>query len=196
MNQATRIVAGGVIIWLGLFMCSDAYKSLAQPTYAKPPNAPPGIEVIRELAELAVLKVEATEVITGRVKGRVGGTSVIVLVRGDVMIGVDLEKAKFLKIDEDQHHLILSLPPPTVRRVVIDHHVSRTIHCQRDGIWNMAIGPAAEDKAIADAFMRGTERLKEVAAHKEMIQRAKRHAEFVLGRFTNEAGWSLEVRWE
>lgn len=195
MNQPTRIAAGAVMIWLGLLMCSGAYKSLALPQDVEPAVPPPSIEAIRELADLVVLEVQASEVVSAEVRGHTGGTAVIVLVYGDVMLGIDLEQAHFTEVDQGNRRLVLALPAPTVRRVAIDHHASRTIHSGRDGLWHLAIGPAKEDQAIANAFMLGTERLKEVAVGEDLTQRAKRHAEAVLGGFTDEMGWTLEIRW-
>ena len=196
MNQAIRIAAGVVIIWLGLLMCSGAYKSLALPQDVESTVPPPSIESIRELADLVVLEVQASEVVSAEVRGHTGGTSVIVLVHGDVMLGIDLEQAHFTDVDEDSRHLVLALPAPTVRRVAIDHHASRTIHSGRDGLWRLAIGPAKEEQAIANAFMLGTQRLKEVAVGEDLTRRAKQHAGVVLGGFTDETGWTLEIRWD
>lgn len=196
MTRTLQVLTGLTCIWLGINLCVGAFKALATTPDVKHTVSQPSIESIRELSELTVLQVRATEVVTNEIKGQTGGTSVAVLVTGDVFLGVDLEQAKFVEVYKDQQHLVLSLPVPGVRRAAIDHQASHVIYSQRQGLWRMTLGPALEDELIAKAFMRGEQRLQDAAARAGLIHRAKQHAESVIGRFADETGWVLAVRWD
>ena len=192
----TQILAGATAIWIGLVLTSRAYDALATEPETPPFRTPPNIEAIRELSDLTVLEVEATEVVTASVEGRVGSTTVIGLVHGIVTLGVDLDQAHFVEVDQERRHLVLALPPPTVRRVAIDPVTSRSLHTQRDGLWQIAVGSAHEDRAFAEALVIGQQRLDNAASRSDLTERARHHAEAVLQRFAAEIEWTLEVRWE
>jgi hypothetical protein len=188
------VLTGLACIWLGINLCGSAYEALATTPFEHTVS-PPSIESIRDLSELTVLQVRATEVVTNEIKGQTGGTSVAVLVTGDVFLGVDLEQAEFVEIDQDKQHIVLFLPVPEVRRAAIDHRTSQMIYSERHGLWRMALGPALEDELIADAYKIGEQRLKDAAMQADLTGRAKRHAESVLRRFIDGTGWTLTIRW-
>lgn len=192
----THILAGAATLWIGLVLTSRAYEALATEPETPPPPTPPNIERIRELAEMVVLEVEASEVVTASVEGRVGGTTVVALVHGIVTLGVDLDRARFVEVNQERRHLVLALPPPTVRRVAIDPVTSRPLHTQRDGLWQIAAGSAHEDRAFAQALVIGQQRLENAASRSDLTVRARRHAEAVLQRFAVEIEWALKVNWE
>lgn len=193
-----QTATGVALTCLGLMLCSKAYESLAHtPPENKPTSSrPPSIDAIRELAELTVLEIEVTDVVTASVTGQTGGTTIDMLVRGSVTLAVDLQQARFVKVDKDQQQIVLALPPPEVRRVTIDHQTSRVLNCQRSGLWRMTVGEALEDQAISAALVLGQQRLSNAASRDDLDQRARRHAEAVLQRFVTEITWTLEVRWE
>lgn len=177
-------------------LCGEAYQSLAhtppvqQPTHSPPPS----IDAIRDMSELTVLQIEVTDVVTTSVQGQTGSITVDMLIRGTVTLGIDLEQARFIEVDEEQQHIVLALPPPVVRRVAIDHQTSRVLSCQRNGLWRMAVGDALEDQAISSALVIGQQRLSYAASRADLNLRARGHAESVLGRFVTELGWTLDVR--
>lgn len=195
MRPMTRIVAGAATIWIGLSLCSSAYVVQAEPTQAERPNPPPNIERIRELAELTVLEVESSTIVSTAIRGYTGGTSVVVLVHGTLAYAVDMDAARYLQVDEQQRHLVLALTQPTVRRVAIDPRMSRMLSCDRTGLWRVALGPAREDEALTSALVIGQDRLMASAGSEDLVRRARRHTESVLGRFVTGMGWTLEVSW-
>lgn len=190
------MIVGLATIWLGMMLCSKAYESLAYTPPEDEPAAssPPSIDAIRGLAELTVLEMEVTDVVTASVNGRTGGTTVDMLIRGTVTLAVDLQQARFIEVDELRQHIVLALPPPNVRRVAIDHQGSRVLNCQRTGLWRMAVGDALEDQAIRSALIIGEQRLNVAASRDDLDQRARRHAQSVLTGFVSEMGWTLLVR--
>ncbi|MEM6257428.1 MAG: DUF4230 domain-containing protein [Planctomycetota bacterium] len=192
----THILVGATAIWIGLVLTSRAYDALATEPETPPFPTPPSIAAIRDLSELVLLEIEAIEVVTTSVEGRVGGTTVIASVQGIVTLGVDLDQACFVEVDQERQHLVLALPPPMIRRVAIDPVTSRALHTRRDGLWQIAVGSAHENRAFAQALVIGQQRLENAASRSDLTARAKRHAEAVLQRFASEIEWTLEVRWE
>lgn len=191
-----RILVGAASLWLGLVISTEAYDALASTTEAEQPSTPPSIDAIRELAELTVLEVDAIEAVTSEIRGHTGGTTAIVLVHGTVSIGVDLEQARFVEVDQERRHVVLALPSPTLRRVSIDHQRSRVLSCQRDGLWGLAMGSAKEDQVIASALVRGQAHLEAIGSHDVYAVRARHHAEAVLAQFMHGLDWTVEVHWE
>jgi hypothetical protein len=197
MRRITQIVAGPATIWLGFALCSHAYNALSATPDVQPPKDPPSIERIRELSELTVLEIEATKIVTTVIRGHTGSTTAVVLVHGTATYGVDLEAARYARVDREQQELILALPVPTVRRVAINPQTSQMLSCQRSGLWQLATGPAWEDTALSNALAIGHDRLARDTSNGEFTSRAKRQAEAAIGRFIGELGWTLsEVRWQ
>lgn len=190
-----RILAGATCIGLGLLLCNMAYESMAALPESESISTPPSIESIRELSELTILAVEAMAVVSTEVSGYTGCTSVAMLVQGTVTLAVDLDRARFVQVDQQRKHLLLALPRPSVRRVSIDPHQTRVLHCERRGLWRLAVGTALEDRALAEAMAVGHDRLKGAGLQVERIQRARDHAQAVLRRFITEMGWTLDIHW-
>jgi len=196
MHRMTQIVAGAAIIWIGLSLCSKAYNAQPIPPNVDPPHPPPKIERIRELAELTVLEVDNSTIVSTEIRGYIGGTSAVVLVHGTLTYGVNMDEATYLQVDEERRHIVLALPQPDVNRVAIDPRASQILSCMRTGLWKAAVGPVRETEALTTAFAIGHDRLKNSAASEDLMRRARRHAEAVLSRFLQEMGWTLEVRWD
>ena len=191
-----HLLIGSITILLGVMLCGEAYDSLAATTQAGHTIGPPQLEAIRGLAELTILEVEATEIVSAEVTGYTGGTSVVMLVRGTVTLGVDLEQAKIIEVDEDRRRVVLGLPPPEVRRVMIHHEDARVLSCERRGLWRIAVGQAKEDQAIKEVLAVGQDRLMQAASLENNIDQARMHAETTIGKFLSDTGWELNVQWK
>ena len=187
--------AGMTALLLGVVLCSEAYDSLATHAQSDQTTSPPSIESVRQLTDLAILEITATEVATSSVNGHAGSTTATVLICGTITLTVDLGQTEFTEVDEDRQHLVLALPHPSVRRVEIDHRASRVLSCERSGLWNLAVGAAHEDRAISQAFLTGQQQLREQGDSDVFIQQARLHTLAVLSGFASELGWTVEVRW-
>ena len=196
MQYVIRVFTGAAAIWIGLLFCGEAYESLSVPEQPERRDGPPHIQAVRELADLTVLEVEVSDIATGTVNGRTGGTTAVMLIRGTAAIGVDLEQAYFASVDEEQQHVVLALSHPEVRQIALNPQTSRMLSSERTGLWQIAPGEALEGRAITQALAHGEHRLMEVASDESLHNRARLHAESVLCRFLREMGWTMEVRWE
>ena len=196
MNRMTPILTGVASTWLGVLMCIWAYDGLTSPDQSEQPITQPSLEAIRALSELTVLEVDATEVVTTSLKGYTGSTSVVVLVNGTLTYGVDLDQARTQRTNQTQQHLVVALPQPKVRDVIIHHGTSQVLRSKRSGLWQLAIGPAREDEVLMTALAIGHDRFMSAATRDDLVSRAKRHAEAALAQFVSEMGWAIEIRWE
>lgn len=190
-----KVLHSTMLVASGLLLCGLAYARLVPHAVSSQPPAPPRIEVVRGLAELTVMEVQVADVAEGLVEGYTGGTSVIALVHGTAAVGVDLEQARYVRVDPAHMHLVLALPQPLVRRVMIDPDRTHVLNSDRRGLWRLAFGSAHEGRAVAEALACGRDRLAHAAAHAGVVRQAREQTERVLGRFLAELGWSLDVRW-
>ena len=196
MQQTSQILAGAMLIWLGMSLYGAAYDVLTATATTEQPINPPNINSIREMSELTVLEIEATEIVSTSFRGYTGGTSIVMLVNGTLTYGVDLDQARYLQTDPEERHLLLVLPQPRARQVATNPGRCRVLNCERKGLWQLAIGEAREDDALMSAMANGHDRITVAASREDLISRARRHAEAVLVRFVSELGWTLEVRWD
>lgn len=195
MQRTTQALAGITSICLGLMLCGRAYDTLGVVEPPERSDSPPKIETIRSISELSVLEVDASEIVTAQVKGYTGGTYVVVLVTGTLAYGIDLEQARYLQADEQQRHLVITLPKPRVRQVRIDPARCQLLSCERSGLWQLAIGPAHEDEAFLLAMSLAHDQLIEAASRDDLSTQAQQQAVTVLRRFVSETGWTTAIRW-
>ncbi|HSH96639.1 MAG TPA: DUF4230 domain-containing protein [Roseimicrobium sp.] len=166
------------------------------------PQVPPGtyhaglaIDRVTELAELLVVKFDVTDVVVTSLQGRTGGVQVVLLVKGDVSLGIDVAAAQFREVDCDNRTAVLALPPPTASRPRLDHTRTRIVLLRKEGLWQLSPGPtpyaAATDQALSDA-----QALVNVAGTTvDADHRARSHAEQVLQAFFKSIEWRVSVRW-
>lgn len=111
------------------------------------------------------------------------------------LVAEKLDQARYLEVDAEQRRLVLAMPQPEVRRVAIDPNASRTLRCDRSGLWQLAVGSAHEDTVVTDALTIGHDRLVFAATRDDIVNRARIQTEAVLRRFVSELGWTIEVAW-
>lgn len=168
-----------------------------------PPSVPSGshsagltLERVRKLSELTTLNVQVADVRETRIQGRTGSIKAVLIVRGDVTVGVDLSAAKFEAIDQKGHTAVLALPQPTVTSARLDQERTRLVGVWASGLWTIVPGGQEADAAAVNQAYREAER--EVAKAGEdsaVIQRARDSAQGVLGTFAQGIGWSLTLHW-
>ena len=156
----------------------------------------PTIERIRALSELVTTRVEVADVQETMLQGRVGSLKAVLLVKGDVLLGVDLSAAKFESIDEIRHTAVLVLPSPTVKSPRLDHERTKLFALSEAGLWRVTPGDAKADAELINRAHRDAQRyITAVAADPSLIDRSRRQAENVLTTFFKAVGWTVNVRW-
>ena len=135
------------------------------------------LEAVRELAELTVLELDSTDVVTGFAGGRTGQLTPTLLVCATATVAAEPSKARYARVNGDRGRLVLAIPRPTLRRVTIDHTATRRLTSIRTGLWQLASGPALGDEAIAAALRDASRRLKTSTSPEPVVEQAQRHAE-------------------
>ena len=192
----TRILNAATCLLIGLLLCVLAFNSLHITQRAPQPSDPLALHAVHELTELVVLEAQAADLVRAEVGGYTGWTSVQLRVHGTVTLGVELKRARLLKVYPGRRHIVLSLPPPSVRSVAIDPRRTIVLGSERGGLWRLVIGEACEGRAIAQALATGQSRLKANVLQDDHALRAKRHTEVVLHRYAAELGWTVDLRWD
>jgi len=154
------------------------------------------IDQVRELTELVTAKLAIADVQETVVRGRWGGRKIILVVKGDLLVSVDLSLAKFEKMDQQAHSAVLVLPPPRVISVRLDHDKTHIAVDKSLGWWCVVPGDAWRSEAVNVAYAEAQENLSATAANEGLIDKSRRHAEAVITAFFRDIGWRVTVRWQ
>ena len=182
------LLIGSALGWTG----AVAYRP---PSPADGLHTGPSIERMSELSQLLTLRIDVADVLVSRIDGMTGGVQLAMLVKGDVALGIDLSQARFDQIDNAHCTALLILPPPQASCARVDHDRSRLFELTSDGLW--AITPGTRDYlVVVDKGMAEAQDLVASAAHNnDADDRARRHAEILLGAFFQSIGWDVKIRW-
>lgn len=179
------ILAGGLL----------AYVLAARPHRGASTSTGPTIESIRELGSITTLRVTIADVQTQEVAGLTGSTRTVLIVKGDVELGVDLDRARFEDVDASCRSAVLVLPPPEPSRPRLDHDRTRVYAIERSGLWQLVPGNAGEAELVSSALRRAQQIVGETVETNELDARARRRAEVVIQTFTTALGWAISIRW-
>jgi hypothetical protein len=154
------------------------------------------VERVQALAVLTTLKVDVADAVVTELRGHAGGTKAALIVRGDYTIGVDLSAARLGDVNQQARTAVLILPPPRVQSVRLDHERTRLLGVWSSGLWAITPGGGDADVAALNAAYRDAQRFVAAAAgDPDVLARARRQAEHVLGTFFAALGWTVEIRW-
>lgn len=155
-------------------------------------SAGPRIDDIRQIAQLAVLRVKVADVI----EGTNAGARAVVLVLGDADMVVDLDKIQIVQRDEQARTATVSLPAPRPDRPRLDHERTRIYEVHKTGL--AAFNPLAQpQKELLQDCMRAAQtQVEKAVGQPEFVEQAKQHAELLLSAYHRELGWDVQLRWE
>lgn len=175
-------------------VASTSIPALPQPTYAFASQALK-IEQVRRLGELVTLEVPVSDVQTSALEGFTGSVSLVLLVRGSVLIGTDLDQAVLDAVDPQQQTAILTLSAPRTTRPRLDHDRTQVYRNDRTGLWRLFPTPGAEAAVYERAMKQAQALLEEAAGQPELIDRSRQRTSEVLLPFFAALGWQVELRW-
>ena len=203
MKQMLIGLAGliaGLAIGLGAAWGAERLKQLR--TSAPPPaprtshSAGLTLERVRELSELTTLKVQIADAQETQIQGRTGSIRAVLIVRGEVTVGVDLSAAKFEAVDEKAHTAVLALPQPAVTSAALDQERTKLVGVWETGLWTIVPGGEGADAAAVNRAYRDAERdVAEEGKEPAIIGQAQDRAERELISFAGAMGWNLNVHW-
>ncbi|HSZ56415.1 MAG TPA: DUF4230 domain-containing protein [Tepidisphaeraceae bacterium] len=154
------------------------------------------VERIQSLSELTTLKVDVADARVTRLQGRTGSVQAVLVVQGEVIIGVDLASARFEQVNRTHNSAVLVLPDPKVQSMGLDHERTKLIGVWQGGLWEIVPGGQEADTAAVNLGYRDAQRaLGTLAGDRALLDRARRQAQDVLQAFFIALGWDVTIRW-
>ena len=186
-----------IVVLIVLILAASVLSAL-RAAHATPEftHAGPTLESVRSLSSLVTTKTTLADAITSEISGVSGSMSAVLMIRGDALIGVDMQQARISAQDPSSKTLVLILPQPTVIQARVDHQRTRVFALERHGFWKLM---RLDDvtRQLLDTGMREAQQTIERAAGDEAIlATAREHAQQVLSAFASSLGWQLTVRWD
>ena len=158
--------------------------------------AGPSIQQVQQLASLMTLRVEVADVQETHIAGYTGGVKAILVVKGDLLLGVDLARAKLQSVDMAARTAVLVLPSPSVSSARVDHERTRIFVVSETGLWQLVPGDAAQTAAFNRAYREAQKSVAKVGQDQSLHENCRRHSESVLAGFYSALGWTVTVQWE
>lgn len=186
-----RMLALSVAAGLAFLLLDQARRVLT------PPAASAVIvDRLRSTRELIGLIVEVAEPRTTIKSGKLGGIEVVLLVRGQAHLGVDLSLMRIESVDETTHTLIVTLPPPTVRIAKVDPQQTLFLRHQRYGLWTLVQVEKVDREVVATALADAQNVVHTTGADPRHQPAAKRVIEQALTDIATQAKWTIHVHWQ
>jgi hypothetical protein len=154
------------------------------------------IERIQLLSSLTTLKVQVADVLESELQGKTGKVKAVLIVKGEVALGVDLSAASFEHVYHEKHSAVIRLPQPSVQYVRLDHERTRLLGMWSSGLWIIVPGSGDADAVTVNRAFREAERIVgDTANDPELVRRCRVQTVGVLRSFLLALGWSIEIRW-
>ncbi len=149
---------------------------------------PPPLAAIQNISDLATARVHINDFIEGENRHWRGKWSL----HGEVVLGVNLSDAKYLRCDSTTREAVLSLPSPRVISSKIDHERSDEVY-MRSLSWTGFSDP----KVLRDeVWKRADAKMLQLGQQPGYAERAKVQAERVLEQLFDGLKWKLRVEWQ
>jgi Protein of unknown function (DUF4230) len=174
---------------------SDSPPVLIPPSQLVHTDSVPTIEAVQRLSSLMVTRVAVADVSQTQINGYAGGITAVIVIRGDFLLGVDLSKAKFEKINEAERSVVLVLTPPTVSSPRLDQDKTRLLYLTRQGLWSIVPGDAGQKAVVNQAYRHAQEVVAAVGRDPMQLEEARQHAESTLSGFFAAIGCKVTIRW-
>ena len=176
-----------------------------------PPPPPPPLMSLEQMGQLVTVKVnyanvlEFTEKITQDIPWtqwelRFGGTKVLLVARGDCLVGTDLRLAKYVEVNKDLRSAVLVLPGPKAISARVSHDPkekggSYFYAVTGTGIEPIIPGSANRTRAIDAGLRTAQEDISRVCSSSDVLATARKNAETTLLPAFSAIGWKVSLRW-
>ncbi len=176
-----------------------------------PPTPQPPLMSLEQMGHLVSVKVnyanviEFTEKITQGIPWtqwelRIGGTNVLLVARGDCLVGTDFRLAKYQEVNQALRSAVLVLPEPKPISARVSHDPrekggSYFYAVTGTGIEPVIPGSANRTKAIDAALNMAQQEITRVCGSAEVLATARKNAEAILLPTFSASGWKVNVHW-
>ncbi len=191
-----RGVVLAALVLLAMAVWKLRNRSPEPATQIQTPDSAPTIEKIVGLSSLTTLRVDVADAIVNELPGKTGSITTVLVVRGDVTLGVDLSAASFQQMDRDNRSAVLRLPQPTVQSARLDQDRTKLVGVWERGLWAITPGGGDADAVAINRAMREAQKAVDVAGQNpELIQRCRVQTEGALIAFLRNLGWTVSIEW-
>ena len=175
------------------------------------PAAAPALVALEGMGHLVSLKVryanviEFTQQLTQGIPWtqwelRLGGTQVLLVARGECLVGTDMRQARYEAVDPAARTAVLRLPAPATVSARVDHGPrdqggSYFYAVQGTGIEPLIPGSANRTQAIDAALQRAQQDMERSCQSAGTLATARTHAEEALKPLFAATGWQVQIRW-
>lgn len=175
-----------------------------------PPPAPPQL-LTESLGDLVTLRIRYSNVLEFFQKRaqdipltpyelRLGGTRILMVVRGDCEIGTDLRAARYEQIQGEAKTLTVSLPAPRMRPARVSHAPreaggSYFYTITNEGLEALLPNSAIHQAAINNGWSAAEKDITRYCNAPEWTAQAKKNAELAITPLFAAAGWSATIVW-
>ena len=197
---AMSVAAGGMAV--ALFMA---------PRNVDKPVSQPAILAIQQMGHLVSLKINYSDVIEFDEHYAIalplnreiplGGTTVLLVAKGDCTLATDLKAAAYDQVDHDKQTLTIALaaPQPLQARLIHDAKEkggSYFYATSSRGLVALSPGSSNRTKAMNNALTRAQQAVTRTCTAAPNIAAAKQQAEQVLTTLFRQAGWTPAFAWK
>jgi hypothetical protein len=188
--RVTALILLGILagLWLGQKVLGPGPGGMARG------QTGPTIEQVQRLATLVTMKVELADVQLTSARGYTGGMRVAMLIKGDALLGTDLNRARLEDVDPQARSAVLILPQPRVTSPRLDQERTRLFMVDTYGLWLLVPGDRRAG-IMNQVYAQAQEAVARAAADPQLAEKARQQAEQVLGSFFAQQGWTLTIRW-
>jgi hypothetical protein len=158
------------------------------PIRPRPIMLPPSLATIKESEQLTVTTVE----VSTNIKGGTLDYQGVWLLRGTVLLGVDLSQVRYINADQETRHAVISLPPIHV----VMSKVSHAGGSQEVKLEKVPLIALSDPQPIRDEVWKfGERKVLRLGQEPGHIERAKVQAERVLEKLFKGVGWTVAFEW-
>jgi hypothetical protein len=184
--------------------------ALGKKTPPPPPPQPP-LMSLENMGRLVTVKIHYANVLefTKRITQdipwtqwelRFGGSKVLLVARGDCLVGTDFRLAKYLDVNKELRSAVLALPEPKAMSPRVNHDPrgkggSYFYSVTGSGIEPIIPGSANRTKAMDAALGAAQKNIEEVCRSPDVLATARTNAEATLLPAFSAIGWKVIIRW-
>jgi hypothetical protein len=173
---------------------------------------PPALFSLEKMGHLVSVKVNVADIVEftqdrtfdipwSSWEVRYAGTRVLLIVKGDCVVGTDLRAGRYESVDRRGRTVTLVLPPPTILQARLNHAPAeqggtRLYSVSNEGFEALIPGNANRMKAIDAAMAIGQRKVEEAGRSPDVLRAAKSNAEELLRNSFAALGWTVTIRWD